>query len=91
MVKKTVSAYLLENHSWSTKNIVIATGTTEAVARRCCAKKVLKNFVKVIRKPLCQGLFVGWFVGCRFATLLKETQAQGFSSEFFGIFQSNFL
>ena len=57
-----------------------------------CKKGVLKSFLKVTEKQLCQSLFFNKVAGFRPATLLKkETLAQVYSCEFWQIVKKTFF
>ena len=51
----------------------------------------LKNFANLTGKHLCHNKFLNKAEGLRPATLLKETLAQVFSCEFYGIFKNTFF
>ena len=56
-----------------------------------CKIRVLKNFVKVTRKLLCQRLSFNKVAGLSAATLLKESLAQVFSCKICEISQNTFF
>ena len=76
-----------KKRKWKSKSQYIRSSRPDVF----CKKGALRNFAKFSRKHLCQSLFFNKVIGLVCNFIKKETLAQVFSCEFYGISKNTFL